>query len=49
MKTLITRIKRLALALCLATPIVSWAAPTATAVWQLHRVFQKYNTDKAIR
>ena len=34
MKTLITRIKRLALALCLATPIVSWAAPTATAVWR---------------
>ena len=28
MKTLITRIKRLALALCLATPIVSWAAYT---------------------
>lgn len=34
MKKLITRIKRLALALCLATPIVSWAAaPTPVAVW----------------
>ena len=34
MKTPITSIKRLALALCLATPFVSWAAPTATAVWR---------------
>ena len=34
MKTPITSIKRLALALCLATPVVSWAAPTATAVWR---------------
>ena len=34
MSKLITRIKRLALALCLATPVVSWAAPTATAVWR---------------
>ena len=32
MKTLITRIKRLALALCLAAPVVSWAAEPA-AVW----------------
>ncbi|MBQ4439660.1 MAG: hypothetical protein II909_00785, partial [Kiritimatiellae bacterium] len=30
MKTLITRIKRLALALCLATPFVSWAATYST-------------------
>ena len=34
MSKLITQIKRFALALCLATPIVSWAAPTATAVWR---------------
>ena len=34
MSKLITHIKRLALALCLATPIVSWAAPTATVVWR---------------
>ena len=32
MKTLITRIKRLALALCFVTPLVSWAAEPV-AVW----------------
>lgn len=30
----ITSIKRLALALCLATPVVSWATPTADVVWR---------------
>lgn len=34
MKTPITSIKRLVLALCLATPVVSWATPTATVVWR---------------
>ena len=33
MKTLITRIKRLALALCLATPIVSWAATSTYSTY----------------
>ena len=34
MSKLITQMKRVALALCLATPIVSWATPTATVVWR---------------
>ena len=34
MNKLTKGIKRLALALCLATPVVSWATPTATVVWR---------------